>query len=72
MFFTVSEDPGFSVGDYIFIKDIRAALTEQRPTVEATVVGADGARSVTLIMPALTEPERETILCGCLVNYYNK
>ncbi|MBR5768201.1 MAG: hydratase [Clostridia bacterium] len=70
--FTVSEDPGFSVGDYIFIKDIRAALIEQRPTVEATVVGGDGVRSVTLIMPALTGPERETILCGCLVNYYNK
>ncbi|MBQ7604384.1 MAG: hydratase [Clostridia bacterium] len=70
--FTVNGDPGLSVGDYIFIRDIRAALTGKLPEVDATVVSGESRRTVRLVMPSLTEPERETILSGCLVNYYNK
>ncbi len=72
--FTVKADPCLEIGDYILIKDIRRALADKTESVTAEVFGENGAEKRTLVleMPELTDAERDTILCGCLVNYYNR
>ena len=57
--------------DYIFIPDIRAAVSEKRESIKAYTVG-DGLREFELKLGALTDNERQIILDGCLINYYSK
>ena len=60
----------FSNGDYIFIPDIRLAVSEKRGQIPAYVVGEDGLSEFTVTMGELTDAEREIIMEGCLINYY--
>ena len=57
--------------DYIFIPDIRDAVSEKRESIKAYTVG-DGLREFELKLGALTDHERQIILDGCLINYYSK
>ena len=57
--------------DYIFIPDIRAAVSEKRESIKAYTVG-DGLGEFELKLGALTDNERQIILDGCLINYYSK
>ena len=57
--------------DYIFIPDIRDAVSEKRESIKAYTVG-DGLREFELKLGALTDNERQIILDGCLINYYSK
>ncbi len=59
----------FANGDYLFIKDIKAAIQEKRDTVKAYVVGR-GMQEFDLKLGNLTDVEREIIVQGCLINYY--
>ena len=59
----------FEQGDYLFLKDVRAAVSEKRPEISAYVVNKD-MKPFTLTLGDLTEDEREIILKGCLINYY--
>ena len=61
----------FDRGDYIFIKDIRKAITEKIDEVEAYVVG-ESLTKIVLRLGALTDHEREIIAKGCLINYNRK
>ncbi|MBQ0102521.1 MAG: hydratase [Firmicutes bacterium] len=70
--FTVDSEPDFKVGDYILVKGIKTKIENAEKTTEALVITPDGNRTLTLNLPALTPEEREIILCGCLINYYNK
>ena len=56
--------------DYIFIPDIRDAVSEKRESIKAYTVG-DGLREFELKLGALTDNERQIILDGCLINYYS-
>ena len=69
--FTVTEEPAFTVGDYLLVRGIREALVVGQKTVEAQVIAADGTvTALTLTLPVLTDDERQIILDGCLINYY--
>ena len=57
--------------DHIFIPDIRAAVSEKRESIKAYTVG-DGLKEFELRLGDLTDNERQIILDGCLINYYNK
>ena len=57
--------------DHIFIPDIRAAVSEKRESIKAYTVG-DGLKEFELKLGDLTDNERQIILDGCLINYYNK
>ena len=57
--------------DYIFIPDIRDAVSEKRESIKAYTVG-EGLREFELKLGALTDNERQIILDGCLINYYSK
>lgn len=59
----------FSNGDYIFVKDIKKAVSEKTSEIKAYVVNKD-MKEFTLQLGELTDDEREIILKGCLINYY--
>ena len=60
----------FANGDYLFVPDIRRAITEKRTAISAYVAKDGGLKEFTLNMGELTEDERTIILRGCLINYY--
>ncbi|MCD8082805.1 MAG: hydratase [Clostridiales bacterium] len=69
--FLVENPEIFALGDYIFIPGLRKAVLENTPSFPAYVVKPDG--SVTpfeVSCGELTEPERQIIVDGCLINYY--
>ncbi|MDF2873110.1 MAG: aconitate hydratase domain protein [Anaerocolumna sp.] len=59
----------FENGDYLFIKDIKKAVSEKTAEIKAYVVGK-GMKEFTLRLGELTDDEREIIEKGCLINYY--
>ncbi len=59
----------FSLGDYIFIKDIKKAIVNKEESVKAYVVGRK-MFEFELKLGSLTDDEREIITRGCLINYY--
>jgi aconitate hydratase len=67
--FLFDDELPFDNGDYIFIKDIREAITKKETEIKAYVVNKD-MKEFTLKMGELTDTEREIILKGCLINYY--
>ena len=67
--FVIGEDFDFANDDYIFVPDIRKALTEKQEVIKAYVVNKDMAE-LDLTLGDLTDDERQIILDGCLINYY--
>ena len=62
---------GLKVGQWLYIPGIRQAVESSAGTVTAKVINEDGSTSEkTLVMPKVTDEEREIILKGCLINYY--
>ena len=62
----------FGLGDWIYVPDVRAAVTEKRDTIPAYVLSENGEKTeITLTLGELTDDERAIILAGCLINYYN-
>ena len=68
---TEHENRKFQLGEYIFVKGIRAAIANGQEEIEAIVIGEKGNRSLKLQVKRLTEDEREIILAGSLINYYS-
>ncbi len=61
----------YSVGDHVFVPNVRAAIENKLDTLSATAIRADGTtEAITLNLPVLTQDEREILLEGCLMNYY--
>ena len=59
----------FANGDFIFIPEIRKAISDKLTVIPAYVVSADEMKPVNLELGELTDDEREIILKGCLINY---
>ena len=69
--FLVENPEVFELGDYIFIPGLRQAVLENKASFSAYVVKADGTvTEFPVSTGALTEPERQIIADGCLINYY--
>lgn len=69
--FLVESSELFSLGDYIFLPDVRNAVLENRPALNVFAVKPDGTVTpFTVSTGALTEPERQILADGCLINYY--
>ncbi len=62
----------FEKGCYVFVPNIRKAVTDKAAEIPAYVLNANGAKEITLRLGDLTDSEREIILDGCLINYYSK
>ena len=69
--FTIPEGAlPFANGDYLFVPNIREAISSKKTEIEAYVVKDGALKRFDLQMGALTDDEREIILDGCLINYY--
>lgn len=67
--FIFTEELPFQNGDFIFIKDIKKAVTDKISEIKAYVVNKD-MKEFTLKLGELTDDERVIIEKGCLINYY--
>lgn len=67
--FLLTEELPFENGDYLYIKDIKAAVANKLSEVKAYVVDKD-MKEFTLRLGELTDDERDIIQKGCLINYY--
>ena len=62
-----------SVGDRILVKNVKDAIVNGIEELPAVVYKTDGSvMNITLMLKDLTASEREIILSGCLINYYNR
>ena len=69
--FLVENPEVFSLGDYIFVPGVRAHVLNNDASFEAYAVKPDGTVTRFPVSTGeLTEPERQTIADGCLINYY--
>ncbi len=55
--------------DYIFVPEIKKAVSEKLSVIKAYKVGDEGLREFELRLGDLTDEERKIILDGCLINY---
>jgi aconitate hydratase len=64
------------VGDYLALPGIREAVARGLEDIPALLLRDEGgelrAENLTLVLKSLTEDERNIILDGCLINYYNR
>ena len=69
--FLVENPEVFELGDYIFVPGVRRAVLENADAIPAYAVKPDGTVTPFEVSTgALTEPERQIIADGCLINYY--
>lgn len=69
--FLVENPELFSLGDYLFLPGVRTAILENRPATDAFAVKPDGTVTrFSVSTGPLTEPERQILADGCLINYY--
>ncbi len=70
--FTVGEDERFEKGDRMLIEGVREGVKDGKEEFNAYLISENGKkRQVKLYLKELSADEREIILCGCLINYYN-
>lgn len=62
----------FSVEDFLFLPNVRQAISQEKQQLQAFVVKPSGMKPVTLRLEKLSQDEREVILSGCLMNYYSQ
>lgn len=60
----------FKVDDYIYLPEIRQAVSSGAETLKAYLINSDGYQELKLTLPNLSSDERDIILAGCLINYY--
>ena len=60
--------------DVLVLPHIRKAVAESQEQIQGWLLPADGgaARPLTFSLSGLTEDERQIILDGCLINFYNR
>ncbi len=70
---SMSDALPFDLGDWIYVPGIRAAVKEKKEHIPAFVCKPDGKKvPFSLSLGSLTDDERQIILDGCLINYYNR
>ncbi len=69
--FLVENPEVFDLGDYIFVPNVRAHVLANDASFDAYAVKPDGTVTKFAVSTGyLTEPERQIIADGCLINYY--
>ena len=69
--FLVENPELFDLGDYIFVPNVRAHVLANDASFDAYAVKPDGTVTKFAVSTGyLTEPERQIIADGCLINYY--
>ena len=68
--FTVESGLGVSVGDFIYVPDVRSKVENGDEAFAAKLVSGEKKRDITLYLKNATAEERELLLTGCLMNHY--
>lgn len=70
--FTLANDVDFkhSVGAFVFVPNVRDAVTSGASELSAHVIDDDGTHDITLHLPTMTDEERRILAAGCLMNFY--
>lgn len=72
-FTVVEEEQGkLAVGDYLYIPDIRQAVQSGAEALNGIIISESGTQTLTLKLENLSMDDREIMLAGCLMNYYNR
>ena len=61
----------FSVGDYVYVENVKEGIKNGALEFKAKVYG-EKVKDITLKIAPLTDSEKEIIIKGCLINYYKK
>jgi len=67
--FLITDETAFSNGDYIFFPGIKSAVQEKKETIPGHVLG-ETVKEIKTALGGLTDPERQILIDGCLINYY--
>lgn len=68
--FQMKEEPEFSIGDYIYVPNIRKHLENNTlDEIKAYVIGEKKVDTITLYIADMTTEERKIVSAGCLINY---
>ena len=67
--FRMDAEPGFDVGDWIYVPGIRNALDGDLSGIAAYVIRDGGAEKIELYVDSMTPDERKIVKAGCLINY---
>lgn len=68
--FQMKEEPEFSIGDYIYVPNIRKHLENNTlDEIKAFVIGEKKVDTITLYIADMTTEERKIVSAGCLINY---
>ena len=72
--FTIQEgeQDKLALNDYLYIPNIRQAIQSGAAEVVASVISSGGIKQITLKLENLSTEDRDIILAGCLMNYYNQ
>lgn len=72
--FTIQEgeQDKLALNDYLYIPNIRQAIKSGADEVTANVIGNGGIKRLTLKLENLSAEDRDIIVAGCLMNYYNQ
>lgn len=65
----LSDDNDYSVGDYIYIENVKQSVKEGKREFKAKIMG-ERTKNIVLKMDPLTDTEKQIVLKGCLINYY--
>ncbi len=63
-------DLPFDNGDFIFVPDVRKAVSDKLSEIDAYVIKNGESSKIILKLAEMTDDERQIILDGCLINYY--
>jgi aconitate hydratase len=66
--FVVTDESAFALGDYIFFPSVKKAVQEKTAAIKGYVLGKSVEVAATL--GELTDPERQILVDGCLINHY--
>ena len=69
--FILKDELSFKKDDYIFIPNIREAIETEKEIVKAYVIG-ENPQILELTLGNLSSDERQIIIRGCLINYYQE
>ena len=61
----------FSVGDYVYVENVKEGILSGALEFKAKVYG-EKVKEIILKIAPLTDSEKEIIIKGCLINYYKK
>ncbi len=70
--FLAKDENEVGLNDWVFVPNIKSAILDKVEEIKAYVVNGENTKEITLKLGALTDPEREILVDGCLINYYKK